>query len=422
METKRKVVVTGLGCVSPLGNSVDETWENLVAGNSGITNITLFDTVGFDVKIAGEVKNFDPSLWIDKKEARKMARFAQFGAVATAQALSDAGLTKETIDPERTSIVLGNGIGGYEVMENSFRKYLEVGPGRIPPLTVPMMIGNEGPGNISMLFGIKGTAWNLQTACASSTDALGLALDQLRSGRTDMCIAGGTEAAITGFGIGGFSVLKTLASSYNDAPEKASRPFDTNREGFVMGEGSAILILEEYEHAKARGARIYCEFAGYGGTSDAYHITSPDPSGNGGARAVELALQDAGIRPEELQYYNAHGTSTHVNDSSESNMLKKALGDHAYKMKVSSTKSMTGHCLGAAGAMEALFCIKAIEEGVYPPTINLDTPDVENGCDLDYVPNKAVVETAPGGIRCAASGSLGFGGHNGVVIFKKDEV
>lgn len=413
---KRRVVVTGLGCVSPLGNTVEETWEGIKAGKSGIANITQFDTTDFDVKIAGEVKNLDVSQWVDKKEARKMARFCQFAAVASTQAVKDAGLTKETIDSDRTSVVLGCGIGGFEVTEASMKKYFEVGPSRIPPLSIPMLIGNEAPGNISMLFGIKGTAWTLQTACASSTDALGLALDQIRSGRVDMCLAGGTEAAVTGFGIGAFSVLKTLASSYNDNPEKASRPFDKDREGFIMGEGSTILILEEYEHAKARGAKIYCEFAGYGGTSDAYHITSPDPEGNGGAKAVTLALQDAEIKPEELQYYNAHGTSTHINDSAETAMLKKALGDHAYKMKVSSTKSMTGHCLGAAGALEAMICIKAMEDNIYPPTINLENPDVEQGCDLDYVPNKAQKAE---NLNCVASGSLGFGGHNGVVIFKK---
>lgn len=414
---KRRVVVTGLGCVSPLGNTVTETWEGVKAGKSGITNVTLFDTTNFDVKIAGEVKNLDISQWVDKKEARKMARFCQFGAVAAVQAMQDAGLTKETIDSDRTSIVIGCGIGGLDITETSMKKYIEAGPSRMPPLTIPMMIGNEGAGNISMLLGIKGVSWTLQTACASSTDALGLALDQIRSGRVDMCFAGGTEAAVTGYAIGGFSVLKTLASSYNDNPEKASRPFDKAREGFIMGEGSTILILEEYEHAKARGAKIYCEFAGYGGTSDAYHITSPDPEGNGGAKAVTMALADAEIKPEDLQYYNAHGTSTHINDSSETAMLKKALGDHAYKMKVSSTKSMTGHCLGAAGALEAMICIKAMEDGIYPPTINLENPDVEAGCDLDYVPNKAV--KAENGINCVASGSLGFGGHNGVVVFKK---
>jgi 3-oxoacyl-[acyl-carrier-protein] synthase II len=302
-------------------------------------------------------------------------------------------------------------------LEAGYKKYFEAGNTRIPPLTIPQLITNEAPGNISMLFGLHGTALSLATACASGTDALGVALDQVRSGRLDMCLAGGTEATVTGFGIGSFQVLKTLATSYNDCPEKASRPFDAAREGFIMGEGAAILVLEEYEHAVARGAKIYCEFAGYGGSSDAYHITSPDPSGEGGAKAMINAIKDAGIKPEEVQYYNAHGTSTPVNDPAETAMIKKAFGDHAYKMKVSSTKSMTGHCLGAAGAIEAMICVKAIEEGVYPPTINLENVDTEHGCDLDYVPNKAVV--AEGGINCAASGSLGFGGHNGVVIFKK---
>jgi len=413
---KRRVVVTGLGCVSPLGNTVEETWDGIKNARSGISNITLFDTSKLSVKIAGEVKNFDPSLWIDKKEARKMARFCQFGAVAATQAVNDAKLSREDIEKTKTSIVLGNGIGGLDVIETGIRKMVENDPTRIPPLTVPMMIGNECCGNISMLLGIKGTAWTLQTACASSTDALGLALDQIRSGRVDMCLAGGTEACITEFGIGAFSVLKTLASQFNDCPEKASRPFDKDRSGFIMGEGASILVLEEYEHAKARGAKIYCEFAGYGGTSDAYHITSPDPEGNGGATAVKLALEDAELKVEDIQYYNAHGTSTHANDFSETAMLKKALGDHAYKIKVSSTKSMTGHCLGAAGALEALISIKAMEDNIYPPTINLDNPDLEQGCDLDYVPNKA---QKADNLKCVASGSLGFGGHNGVVIFKK---
>ncbi|MBE6350452.1 MAG: beta-ketoacyl-[acyl-carrier-protein] synthase II [Spirochaetaceae bacterium] len=411
----RRVVVTGLGMVSPLGNTVEESWQGVKEGRSGIGPITYFDTEGYDCKIAGQLKDFDVSKWIDKKEARKMAKFTQYAAVASVQALEDAGLNKDNIESDRTSILLGNGIGGFEVIENSMKKYFEAGPSRMPPLTVPMMITNEAPGNISMLFGIKGTAHSLATACASSTDALGVALDQVRSGRCDVCLAGGTEAAIVGFGIGGFSVLKTLATSYNDNPEKASRPFDSAREGFVMGEGAAILILEEYEHAKKRGAKIYCEFAGYGGSSDAYHITSPDPSGEGGAAAMIAAMKDAGVKPEDVQYYNAHGTSTPINDPSETAMIKKAFGEHAYNMKISSTKSMTGHCLGAAGAIEAVFCIKAMEEGFYPPTINLDNVDLEHGCDLDYVPNKGV----KGEINCAASGSLGFGGHNGVVIFKK---
>jgi 3-oxoacyl-[acyl-carrier-protein] synthase II len=411
----RRVVVTGLGAVTPCGNTVDETWAAIRAGQSALAPITLFDTTAFSVKIAAEVKNFEASKWIDRKDARKMARFAQFACVAAAQALADAGYDKESISKEKSGIMLGNGIGGFEVIEASMKKYFEAGNERIPPLSIPMLISNEGAGNISMIFGINGPAWTLATACASSTDSLGMALDLVRSGRLDVCVAGGTEASITGFGIGAFNVLQTLATSYNDNPTKASRPFDKDREGFIMGEGAGILILEDLEHALARGAKIYAEFAGYGASSDAYHITSPNPDGSGGALAITRALEDAGLKPEQVQYYNAHGTSTPVNDPAETLMVKKAFGDHAYKMKVSSTKSMTGHCVGAAGAIEAIICIKAINDGFYPPTINLDNPDLEHGCDLDYVPNVGV----EGDIECAASGSLGFGGHNGVVIMRK---
>lgn len=411
----RRVVVTGLGAVTPCGNTVDETWAAICAGKSALGPITLFDTTDFKVKIAAEVKNLDASKWIDRKDARKMARFAQFACVAAAQALADAGYDKETIGKEKSGIMLGNGIGGFEVIEASMKKYFEAGNERIPPLSIPMLISNEGAGNISMVFGINGPAWTLATACASSTDSLGMALDLVRSGRLDVCVAGGTEASITGFGIGAFNVLQTLATSYNDNPTKASRPFDKDREGFIMGEGAGILILEDMEHALERGAKIYAEFAGYGASSDAYHITSPNPDGSGGALAITRALEDAGVKPEEVQYYNAHGTSTPVNDPAETLMVKKAFGDHAYKMKISSTKSMTGHCVGAAGAIEAIICIKAINDGFYPPTINLDNPDLEHGCDLDYVPNTGV----KGDIDCAASGSLGFGGHNGVVIMRK---
>lgn len=414
----RKVVVTGLGAVTPVGNSIDETWASLCAGKSGIAKITGFDTTGYSVQIAGEVKDFDVTQWVDRKESRKMARFTKFAAAASAMALQDAGLSKADMDGElgdRTGVILGVGIGGFEVLESSMGKYFQVAPNRVPPLSIPMLIPNEAPGNVSMLFNIRGPSMSLATACASGTDALGTALDQIRSGRIDVCLAGGAEATVTGYGISAFSVLQTLASSFNDNPEKASRPFDKNREGFVMGEGSAVLILEEEEHAKARGAKIYAEFAGYGASSDAYHITSPNPDGSGGAAAIVKALKDANLKPEAVDYYNAHGTSTPINDPSETEMIKKAFGEHAYKMKISSTKSMTGHCLGAAGAIEAAVCVKAIQDGFFPPTINLDEPDLEHGCDLDYVPNVGV----KGEINCAASGSLGFGGHNGVVIFKK---
>jgi 3-oxoacyl-[acyl-carrier-protein] synthase II len=418
----RKVVVTGMGAVSPIGNTVDEFCESLKAGKSGIGPITSFDTTGFDVTIAGEVKNFDPGLWMDKKEARKMARFTQFAVAATAQALIDAGLMGEPdaegkkpvkSDPWKTGIVVGNGIGGFEIVSESFKKLFDSGPKRMLPLTVPLMIANEAAGNISMIYGIKGPAFTQVTACASGTDALGQGLDMIRSGRCDVVIAGGTEATIVPFAVGGFQMLKALSTKRCNEPEKASRPFDADRDGFVIAEGSGILILESEEHAKKRGAKIIAEFAGYGATADAYHITSPDPTGMGGANAVTQAIVDAGLKPEDIQYYNAHGTSTEINDPTETKMLKIAFGDHAYKLKISSTKSMHGHCIAGGGGLEAIVCILAIRDGFYPPTINLDNPDPE--CDLDYVPHKAQY----GEINAAASGSLGFGGHNGVVVFKK---
>jgi 3-oxoacyl-[acyl-carrier-protein] synthase II len=418
---KKKVVVTGMGVISPIGNSVEAFKASLMAGKSGIGRISLFDTTGFDVTIAGEVKDFEPSNWMDKRDARKMARFTQFAVAATRQALKQADLLtggegeRPQIqgNPERTGIVFGNGIGGFEIVTESFRKLFDAGPRRMPPLTVPMMIGNEAAGNVSMLYGIKGPAYTQVTACASGTDALGQALDLIRLDRCDVVVAGGAESCIVPFAVGGFQMLKTLSVKRNDEPEKASRPFDADRDGFVLGEGAGILTLESEEHAKKRGASILAEFAGYGASADAYHITAPEPSGTGGGRAIKLALQDAEIRPEEIQYYNAHGTSTEVNDPTETRMIKYAFGDHAYKLKVSGTKSMTGHCIAGSGGLEAITCILAIREGFFPPTINLANPDPE--CDLDYVPNTVQY----GNINAAASGSLGFGGHNGVVVFKK---
>jgi 3-oxoacyl-[acyl-carrier-protein] synthase II len=421
---KKKVVVTGMGVLCPIGNSVAEFREALVAGKSGIGRITRFDPGGFDSQIAGEVKNFDPSEWMDRKDARKMCRFTQFAVAATRQALEQAGLLaavetedgvrrRVTCGGEMTGIVLGNGIGGFEVVSESFRKLFESGPKRMLPLTVPMMIGNEAAGNISMLYGIKGPAYTQVTACSSGTDALGQALDLIRAGRCDVVISGGTESCIVPFAVGGFIMLKTLSTGHNDDPEKASRPFDADRDGFVLGEGAGVLVLESEEHAKKRNAAILAEFAGYGGTADAYHITAPEPSGEGGGRAIKLALADAGLEAEDLQYYNAHGTSTEVNDPTETRMIKEAFGPHAYKMKVSSTKSMTGHCIAGGGGIEAVASILAIREGFFPPTINLDNPDP--ACDLDYVPNRVQY----GEINAAASGSLGFGGHNGVVVFRR---
>jgi 3-oxoacyl-[acyl-carrier-protein] synthase II len=420
----KRVVVTGMGVISPVGNSVEAFKEALRAGKSGIGRITLFDSEGFDVRIAGEVKDFDPSVWIDKKDTRKMCRFTRFAAAAAAQALDQAGLV-ETVSAgedtrkiikssaERTGIVLGNGMGGFEVVGESHKKLFDNGPRRMLPLTIPMMIPNEAAGNISMIYGTKGPAYTQVTACASGTDALGQALDLIRSGRCDVVISGGTEACIVPFAVGGFQMLKALSVKRNDTPEKASRPFDRDRDGFVLGEGAGILILESEDHARERGAAILAEFAGYGASADAYHITAPEPSGKGGGRAIRLALEDAGMKAEEIQYYNAHGTSTELNDLTETRMIKYAFGDHAYKLKISSTKSMTGHCVAGSGGMEAIACILAIREGFFPPTINLDHPDPE--CDLDYVPNKAQYGT----VNAAVSASLGFGGHNGAVVFKK---
>jgi 3-oxoacyl-[acyl-carrier-protein] synthase II len=420
---KTKVVVTGMGAISPIGNSVEDFCASLKEGKSGIGPITRFDTTGFDVTIAGEIKDFDPANWMDKKDARKMCRFTQFAVAAATDALKQANLLGETADeeghrrvncdPHKIGIVMGNGIGGFEVVSESFRKLFESGPKRMLPLTVPLMISNEAAGNISMLFGTKGPAFTQVTACASGTDALGQALDLIRSGRCDVIISGGTEATIVPFAVGGFQMLKALSTKRCNEPTKASRPFDADRDGFVIAEGSGVLILESEEHAKKRGAKILAEFAGYGASADAYHITSPDPSGEGGGTAMKLAIADADMQPSDIQYYNAHGTSTEINDPTETKMIKYAFGDYAYKLKISSTKSMTGHCIAGGGGLEAIACILAIRDGFFPPTINLDNPDPE--CDLDYVPNKAQY----GEINAAASGSLGFGGHNGVIIFKK---
>jgi 3-oxoacyl-[acyl-carrier-protein] synthase II len=411
-----------MGVICPIGNTVEELCASLKAGKSGIGPITSFDTTGFDVTIAGEVKGFDPSLYMDKKDARKMARFTQFAVAASMQALTDANLLNEPdaegrrlvkSDPKRTGICMGNGIGGFEVVSESMRKLFENGPKRMLPLTVPLMIPNEAAGNISMLFGTKGPAYTQITACAAGTDALGQAMEIIRAGRCDVMIAGGTEATIIPFSVGAFQMLKALSTKRCHEPEKASRPFDADRDGFVMGEGAGVLILESEEYAKSRGAQILAEVAGYASTADAYHMTAPDPEGDGCSTAVKLALADAGMKPEDIQYYNAHGTSTEINDPTETKMLKIAFGDHAYKLKISSTKSMHGHCIAGGGGVEAIACILAMRDGFYPPTINLDNPG--EGCDLDYVPNKAQY----GEVNTVMSGSLGFGGHNGMVIFKK---
>lgn len=408
-----KAVITGMGVVSPVGNDIDTFWASIRGGKSGVGPITRFDPSDFDSKIAAEVKGFDPSPYMDRKDARKMALFTQFAVSASVQAWRAAGLEASPPDPGRTAVVLGNGIGGIEVFEESHKKLIESGPSRMPPLTVPLMIANEAAGNVAIRLGIHGPALTQVTACASGTDALGQALDMIRAGRADVIVAGGTEAAITQFAVGGFCMLKALSTAHNDDPEKASRPFDASRDGFVIGEGAGVVILESEAHAKARGASVIAELAGYGASCDAYHITAPESSGDGGAKAIALALKDAGLAPEAVAYYNAHGTSTQLNDPTETLMVKKAFGEHARKLRISSTKSMTGHMIAAAGAVEAMVCALAIRDGFFPPTINLDTPD--EACDLDYVPNVG----APGRIDAAASASLGFGGHNACVVLRR---
>ena len=411
----RRVVVTGLGCVSPVGNSVEETWEALTNGKSGIATITRYDNTPFKVKYAAEVKNFDATKYMDLKASRKMAYFTKYAVAAAKQALDDSGLTdnKEVLD--KASVFLGIGIGGFEVTEANMETYFQSGKTRMSPMTIPLLIPNEASANISIAFGLHGATHTIATACASGTDAIGDALDNIRCGRSDVVLAGGAESTMNGFGNLGFNVLQALSTKWADDPSKASRPFDKQRDGFVMGEGGTILVLEEYEHAKARGAKIYAELAGYGASSDGYHLTAPNPDGVIGGRCMTLAMKDAGITPEDVQYYNAHGTSTHLNDSGETKMLHMAFGEAAKKLHISSTKSMTGHCLGNAGSLEALICVKAIENGFVPPTINLDEPDVEGGCDLDYTPNKGIDL----GINVAMSANFGFGGHNGCLVFKK---
>ena len=412
--TKRRVVITGMGAVTPVGKSVPELWKGIQCGKCGVGPITLFDASSSPVKIAAEIKDFKPEEHgVDPKEARRMARFTQFLLAAANEAVQDAKLSKENLSDDRTGIVAGNGLSGMDVIDASFSKYIECGKRRASPLAMPELIPNEAAANVSIALGITGSAWTIATACASGTDALGIALDTIRSGRLDVCLAGGSESGITEFSIKSFAGMHALTDKFNDCPEKASRPFDRDRSGFVMGEGGAILVLEELEHAKARGAHIYAELAGYGASADAYHITSPRPDGETCAKALLRAICDAEIAPTDIDYYNAHGTSTKLNDSTETAMLKAALGSHAYKIKVSSTKSMTGHCVGAAGAIEAIISTLAIRDGFFPATVNLENPD--EGLDLDYVPGKGV----SGNIDVAASASLGFGGHNGVVIIKK---
>lgn len=410
---KRRVVITGMGTINPLGYDVEETWKNIKAGVCGIDEIKSVDTTNFKLKIAGEVKDYEPEKFLDKKEARKMDRYTQFATIAARQAFKDSGLDMTKEDPYRCGTIISSGIGGLQTIESEHSRGLEKGFEKISPFFIPMSISNMAAGQIAIETGFKGVCESIVTACASGNNAIGESFRNIRDGYSDVMMAGGAEACICDMGIGGFTVMKALNLS-NDK-ERASIPFDVDRAGFVMGEGAGILILEELEHAKARGAKIYGEIVGYGATCDAHHITAPDPTGMGAANCMTQAVKDAGITPDKVDYINAHGTSTHLNDAGETAAIKIAFGDHAKEMMVSSTKSMTGHLLGASGAVEAIITTKALQDSFVPATINYKNPDPE--CDLDIVPN----EGRNVDIKYAASNSLGFGGHNACTLFKKWE-
>jgi len=411
----KRVVITGLGTVNPLGNNVKDYWERVKACENGITRITRFDPSEHPSQVAGEVKDFNPGDFFDAKEARRMDRFTVYAVAAAIQAYEDTGLKNGDIDPDQIGIVLGNGIGGIEVLGDNFKKFFDRGVKAVHPLLAPMMITNIAPANIAIKLNLQGPCHAVVTACASGTDAIGEALSWVRRGRADMMLAGGTEAALTPLGLASFTAIQAVSTRYNDTPEKASRPFDAGRDGFVMSEGSGIVVLEELEHAKKRGAKIYAELLGYGATCDANHLTAPHPEGVGAVRAMRRALADGGLTIEDIDYINAHGTSTPVNDPVESKAIREVFGEQADKLKVSSTKSMVGHLLGAAGGVEAIVIAKALQEQFYPPTRNYENPDPD--CDLDYIPNKGF----SGPMRTAMSNSFGFGGHNGVLVFKRYE-
>ena len=408
----RRVVITGMGAVTPLGNDVKSFWEGIKSGKNGVSRVTQFDASDLKTQIAAEVKDFEPTDYIDKKEARKMDRFTQLAMVAASEAVADSGLDMEKEDPWRVGVITGSGIGGIGTFEQQHTALMERGPGRVSPFFIPMMIGNIAPAQIAIKFKARGVNENVVTACASSTNAIGDAFRHIQYGQNDVIIAGGAEAVVTKIAFAGFCNMKAM-STRNDDPAHASRPFDAERDGFVLGEGAGFVILEELEHARKRGAKIYAELAGYGATDDAYHITSPIPGGEGGAKAMELAIKDAGLEPKDITYINAHGTSTKYNDHFETDAIKSVFGDAAKTVAVSSTKSMTGHLLGAAGGVEAIVCALAIKEGYIPATINYENPDPD--CDLDIVPNRGREQE----VTAAMSNSLGFGGHNATIVLKK---
>ena len=410
MGKNRRVVITGMGAITPIGNSVEEFWNGIKEGKTGFGPITYFDTADYRCKLAAEVKDFDPAQYMDKKSARRMEQFCQFAVAAAGQAISDAGLDMEQEDPYMVGCSVGSGIGSLQAMEREYDRLKEKGPGRVGPMLVPLMISNMAAGNVSIAYGLKGKSLNVVTACATGTHSIGEAYRTIQYGDADVMIAGGTESSITPIGIAGFSALTAL--SFSEDPERASIPFDKERNGFVMGEGSAIVVLEELEHAKRRGAKIYAELTGYGCSSDAYHITSPAEDGSGAATAMLNALKDGGVEPEELTYINAHGTSTHHNDLFETRAIKLAFGEHAYDLKINSTKSMVGHLLGAAGAVEFVTCVKEIQEGYIHRTVGLR--ETEEELDLNYCRDSYKEE-----VPYALTNSLGFGGHNASLLLKK---
>lgn len=408
---KNRVVVTGMGVITPIGNDVESFWNGLKEKKVGIGQITCFDTTDYKVKLAAEVKNFDARDYMDVKTSKRMERFSQFAVAAAKEALEDAGISMEKEDPYRVGVCVGSGIGSLQAMEREHKRLLEKGPGRINPLLVPMMIGNMAAGNVAIQFGLKGKCFNVVTACATGTHSIGEAFRSIQYGEADVMVAGGTEASISPLGVAGFTALTALSTS--DNPARASIPFDKERNGFVMGEGSGIVVLESLEHAQARGARIYGELAGYGATCDAFHITSPAEDGSGAAMAMEMAMKDGGVKPEDIDYINAHGTSTHHNDLFETKAIKSALGDYAYKVHINSTKSMVGHLLGAAGGVEFITCVKSMEQGFIHATAGLEIDDEE--CDLNYTKGEGVRAD----IRYALTNSLGFGGHNASLLIKR---
>ena len=412
---KRRVVVTGMGTISPLGNDLPTTWAGIMEGRSGVATITKFDTTGYRTTIGAEVKDLNPKDHFSAKEARRMDPFVQFALIATREAMRDANLELPDGLKERGAVIIGSGIGGIGTVTQQTIVLHERGPSRVSPFLIPMILPETAASMVAIEFGLKGPNMAVVSACASSANAIGEACEMIRSGVADIAVGGGTEAGVVNVSIAGFSAMRAI-SERNDEPERASRPFDRDRDGFVVGEGSGILVLEALEHALERGAHIYAEIIGYGSNDDAFHITAPEPEGAGAAACIRLALASAALAPEQIDYINAHGTSTTLNDVTETRAIKAALGDYAYRVPISSTKSMTGHLLGAAGALEAILCIKALQTNMLPPTINLENPDTE--CDLDYVPQKA----RPAEISTVMSNSFGFGGHNASLIFKELEV